>query len=162
MKKPVYLIAAMAQNRVIGKGDKLPWSIREDWRYFLDKTSEGVLIIGRKSFESFKKASERNVVVVSTRKEGFPGAEHAGSVEEALTKAHAMPVDGPIWICGGVRIYEETLPVGDKLYLTHVEAEVEGDTYFPADWQAHYPVLENERTSESGGYKLRFCVYRRS
>lgn len=158
--RPVYLIAAVAANGVIGRQGQLPWEIPEDARFFLDKSREGVLIMGRKSFEGFQEeARERAVIVVTRTKTDLPDAQVVASFSEGLELAGTHPEPGPVWICGGTSIYQEALSVGDRLYLTHVLADVEGDTFFPAQWADFFPRKVDSRLSHSGGFDLEFAVY---
>ena len=168
--KPINIIVACASNRVMGRKGRLPWSIPEDWRYFLDTTRGGILIMGRIAFEEMLAAgkvnSNRTFLVISRNDklmdsdDTLAGSVHIlQSVTQALEKAQAMP--GTIWICGGERIYEECLPLAGKLYLTEVHAVIEGDVFFPnwkyLDWE-----LVSERESSDENFKYTFKVMERA
>eukprot|EP01100_Stratorugosa_tubuloviscum_P002230 TRINITY_DN1509_c0_g2_i1.p1 TRINITY_DN1509_c0_g2~~TRINITY_DN1509_c0_g2_i1.p1 ORF type:complete len:171 (+),score=88.04 TRINITY_DN1509_c0_g2_i1:67-579(+) len=165
-KKAVYMIAACSENKVIGKNGKLPWSIPEDWQYFLDCSSTGILVMGRHSFSDMPSAPQRSIIVITSDGQAFidkigkpaPLLHTARNVREALDIAQQLEVPGPIWICGGTRVYEDCLPFTDKLYLTHVHAIVEGDTYFP-DWTNHFKTKISQRDSRDENYSYSFCIY---
>ena len=133
--KSINQIVAQSARRVIGKSGKLPWSISEDWAIFLRKTRGGVLIMGRLSFEEMLKEPDwednRTYVVISQNAEYDLGTavETASSFEEGLNLAKAQRK--AIWICGGTAIYEASLPYTETLHLTRIDADFEGDTYFP-------------------------------
>lgn len=133
--KPINQIVAWSDRRVIGKSGKLPWSIPEDWAIFLRKTRGGVLIMGRLSFEEMLKepewADHRNYIVISQKAHNDFGTlvETASSFEEGLNLAKAH--HKAIWICGGTAIYEASLPHADTVHLTRIDADFEGDTFFP-------------------------------
>ena len=158
--KPINMIVACSANRVIGKGGKLPWSIPEDWQYFLDKTAGGILIEGRKAYEEFGKALPGRTTIVLTRNPSvsYPDAHTAGSIERALEMAQGM--EGAIWIGGGQRIYEDVLPLTDLLYVTEVHAELEGDTFFP-EWKSELPVLVSRLQRRDANFGYDFCIYGR-
>lgn len=126
----VSIIAAIGKNRELGKGNDLIWHFREDMKFFKETTTGSTVIMGRKTFESLPKAlpNRRNIVI--SRNKGFKaeGAEVVGSVEKALKAAES----DEIFIIGGGRIYEQFLPLADKLYLTEIDAECEdAEVYFP-------------------------------
>ena len=151
------VIVACASNRVMGRNGRLPWNLREDWEYFLEKTKTGVLVMGRRCFEEFgEHARSRRVIVLSRNPTlAFPGARKAASLSEAL--AMTAPEREEVWICGGRTPYEEALPLADRLYLTQIHAEFDGDVQFP-DWGPHFPQELSRRDSESDGIRLSFLV----
>ena len=135
----------MSENRCVGQGDHLPWKLPDEWEYF-KKTTEGKpFLMGRKSYQAPDGlySSYRNVVVSSRDKLALDHqpAEQAHNLDEAL----AMLADeDEVYVLGGVSIFQEMLPRADKLYLTIVRADIEGDAYFPEinwqDWQEIYSV----------------------
>ncbi len=135
MPKPVQLIVACAENRVIGRAKALPFDIPEDKEWFHDRTANQVVVLGRICFETWPRVlldGRKPVVITRDRSLASPRVRVAASVAEALAIAQELP--GDIMVCGGQRIYEETLPLADRLLLTVVHAAVEGDTYFP-EWR---------------------------
>ncbi|MDX2108906.1 MAG: dihydrofolate reductase [Verrucomicrobiota bacterium] len=158
----VSIIVACAENRVIGRGGRLPWSIPLDWNYFLETTRGGVLVMGRKCYEEMVHMgvinAERRFVVLSRQADYAaenPSCEVAHDFEQGMEKARAHRL--PIWICGGQRVYEEALPIAERLYLTHVHSEVEGDTWFP-EWQSRFTHLLSSHEAEDAGFRLTFMV----
>ncbi len=123
----IAIIAAIGKNRVIGRDGKVPWHIPEDLKRFKRLTTGHAVVMGRKTWESLGKAlpGRRNIVI--SRHE-IPGAEHYASVGEALTALHDQE---KVFVIGGARVYAEFLGRADELYLTFVEQEADGDTYFP-------------------------------
>jgi dihydrofolate reductase len=135
LPKPIQLIVATAENRVIGRAGRLPFDIPEDKAWFHDRTANQVVVLGRICFETWSRATQdgrKPVVITRNRALASDKVRVAANVTEALAIAQELP--GEIMICGGQRIYEETLPLADRLLLTLVHAPVEGDTYFP-EWR---------------------------
>jgi len=131
------LIVSCAENRVIGRGGRLPWRIPEDWIFFQKQTAGQIVVLGRICFQTWPGAVRdgRRAVVVTHQPLPVPAAvETAASLAEALRKAESLP--GEIYVCGGQQIYEEALvlPRPLRLYLTLVHAEVPGDRFFP-EWR---------------------------
>jgi len=127
----VSLIAAVAENGVIGKDGSMPWRLPADLRRFRQITMGSPLIMGRLTFESLPGPLEgrRNIVLSKKAKNYWPnGAILAKSVEGALSAA--APAD-EVFICGGGEVYREFIDRAERIYLTRVEAEIEGDTTFP-------------------------------
>jgi dihydrofolate reductase len=122
-----HAIAAMSENRVIGAGGKIPWHLKDDFRWFKHKTMGGTLIMGRKTFESIGKPLPGRRTIVLTR-----GHIENPDVESWSVAASLPEIPGPGWICGGAEIYLQLLPKCEYLYLTRVKREVAGDTFFPA------------------------------
>lgn len=129
---PLALIVAVARNGVIGRGGDLPWHVSEDLKHFKKTTSGHTIIMGRKTHESIGRAlPKRRNIVVTRSGAAFEGCETAGSLEEAI--ALARTTDECPFIIGGASLYLEALPLATELYLTTIDEEVEGDTFFPTD-----------------------------
>jgi dihydrofolate reductase len=134
----VSLVAALARNRVIGAGNRLPWHLPEDLRRFKRLTMGAPVIMGRKTHESIGKAlpGRRNIVVTRQPDARFAGCEVAGSLDAALALAGDVP---EVFVIGGAELYRLALPRADRLYLTLIDADYDGDTFFPdfdpADWR---------------------------
>ncbi|MEO6995528.1 MAG: dihydrofolate reductase [Lacunisphaera sp.] len=158
MPKPISLIVACTENRVIGSGRLLPFQIPEDKAWFAAKTTGSVVILGRVSFEVWSAArTEGRQPVVVTRESSLAsaGVRVAPTVTEALAIAQTLP--GEIMVCGGARIYEETLPIAQRLFLTLVHAELPGDVKFP-EWR-HYPWRETwKRESQDANFRYTFSI----
>lgn len=135
----VTLIAAMAENRVIGREGRIPWHLSDDLRRFKRLTTGHTIIMGRKTWDSLGRALPGRENVVVTRQRGLqaPGATVVGSLDEALRHAQARG-DAEAFVIGGGEIYREALPRADRLELTLVHAAFEGDARFPeidpAEW----------------------------
>ena len=158
MPKPLNLIVACAANRVIGRAGRLPFDIPEDQAWFHEKTAGQTVVLGRVCFETWPRvqADGRSPVVI-TRNQSLASnrVRVAANVADALAIAQTLP--GEIMICGGQRIYEETLPLADRLLLTLVHAEVPGDTFFP-EWR-HLPWRETwKRESRDANYRYTFSI----
>jgi dihydrofolate reductase len=135
MAKPINLIVACAENRIIGHDRRLPFDIPEDKAWFHEKTAGTVVVLGRICYETWPRVRQDGripVVITSNQALAASGVHVASSVAEALALAQSLP--GEIMVCGGQRIYEETLPLCDRLLLTLVHADVPGDTWFP-EWR---------------------------
>jgi dihydrofolate reductase len=133
----IALIAAMANNRVIGRDNQLPWHIAEDLRFFKRMTLGKPLIMGRNTFESLgRPLPGRPHIVISRNPDYQPaGVERAATLEAAIARAtelaRASSAD-EIMVIGGAQVYAAALPHAQRIYLTLVDAEVAGDTHFPA------------------------------
>ena len=125
----ISIIVAIAENSVIGDKNALLWNIKEDMRRFRTTTTGHPVIMGRKTYESIGRPLPKRTNVVITRGDtAFEGCEMAHSLEEAIAK---FPADEEVFIIGGAQIYAQALPLADKLYLTVVHRNYEGDTSFP-------------------------------
>ena len=136
MTVPVALIAAVGRNGVIGAGEALPWRLPGDFVHFKQTTLGKPLIMGRKTFESIGRPLPGRTNIIVTRQEGYQpeGVLVFDSLEAALDHAQAIAeVDkaSEVLVGGGGEIYRETLPLADRLYITHVDAAPGGDTTFP-------------------------------
>lgn len=128
----VSLIVAMSQNRVIGRGGALPWRLSADLQRFKKLTMGHHIVMGRKTFESIGRPLAGRKMIVVTRQEDYC-ADHAcvaHSLPQAIEIAQAAG-DEEVFITGGSEIYRQGLEVADRVYLTLVHAEVDGDAYFP-------------------------------
>lgn len=163
MPRPLNLIVACSENRVIGRAGQLPWRIAEDWRYFRRQTTGKTVILGRISFESWKSIfdDDRHAIVL-TRNPALARdrVQVAHSLPSALALAEASPRE--IYICGGQRIFEEAivLPQATRLYLTLIHAHVEGDRYFP-EWRQQFPRVVAQRDSADEHYRYTFYTLER-
>ena len=161
MPKPIHLIVACSENRVIGRNSGLPWSIPEDTRFFQEKTRGQTVIMGSRSFAEWPSCVHgRDVVVLTHEPRPLPAnVLGATSLTEAI--ALAQPLRGEIYLCGGQRVYEDGLAIGDYLHLTLVHAQIDaGDTFFP-DWRSHFPREISRRESHDENWRYTFlCLGR--
>lgn len=131
----VTLVAAVARNGVIGADGGIPWHLPGEQRRFKELTVGHVLVMGRKTFESIGRPLPERTTVVVTRQPSWThdGVLTAAGVPEAI--ALAETIDEAVFVVGGAGVYAEALPLADRLELTHVDAEPEGDVWFPeVDW----------------------------
>jgi dihydrofolate reductase len=123
-------IAAMSENRVIGDGNKIPWHIPEDFKWFKKTTMGHVLIMGRKTFESIGKAlPERDTIVISRNSFNHPDVKSISNFDEIDLYADQ---NKKVFICGGAEIYKQTIENCSELYLTIVRKKITGDAFFPS------------------------------
>jgi dihydrofolate reductase len=154
----IVVIAAVARNRVIGKDNRLLWNIPEDMAHFKALTSGHTVIMGRKTWESLPPRfrplpGRRNIVISRQADYAAPGAETANSLENALKLASTAAT---AFVIGGEQIYRQAMAVADRLEITKVDQEPEGDAWFPeiaaVDW---------EITTKTEGKGFVFVTYRR-
>lgn len=158
----ISLIAAMDRNRTIGVGNKLPWRLPAEMAYFTRNTVGKTVIMGRKTFESLPKPlKDRRNVVLTRRQEYRPeGCETVHSIDEALR----LFKDEELMVIGGADIYAQFLPFADTIYLTAVDAKVEGgDAYFPyfsnSEWEL--TEIEKREADEKNAYAFTFQTFKR-
>jgi len=137
----ISLIAAVASNRVIGRNNELPWRLRDDLRFFAQKTTGHHVILGRKNYAAIGRSLPRRPNLVISRDPSF----HADcpvlpSLEQALELASAAG-ESEAFVIGGAQIYALALPLAHTFYRTRVLADVPGDIFFPdfdeSEWQVH-------------------------
>lgn len=130
-------ITAMAKNRVIGINNTLPWSLPEDMKFFRSKTSGHIMIMGRKTFESLPKPLPNRFHIIISRQSDYKvnheQVKIAASIEEAITMAEGLigPWPEEVFIIGGGQIYKESLAFVNKVYLTIIDKDFEGDAFYP-------------------------------
>lgn len=149
MKPKISILVAVSKNGVIGKNGKLPWHISEDIKRFKALTTGHPIIMGRKTWESIGSKplpNRANVIVTRDKKFKAEGGEVAHSVEEAIELAKKVEKE-EIFIIGGGEIYKLALPLTDRIYLTLVYKEVDGDTFFP-DYSDFKKVISEEEKSD--------------
>lgn len=148
----VSLIAAIGKNRVIGKDNSLPWKLPEDMKRFKELTIGKPVIMGRKTFESIGRPlpNRKNIILTRDKNYEAEGCKVVHSVEEALKFANANEV----MVIGGAQIYKEFLPVANKMYLTLIDEDFEGDAYFPE--YNIYEWGEVKRQEHQGKYRFIF------
>ena len=159
----INIIVAIDKNNAIGKNGDMPWHISTDLKYFKATTLGAAVIMGRRTWQSLgcrPLPKRRNIVVSSTLKDA-PGAEIASNLEEFIQN---WPKDELLFVIGGGEIYKATIKYADKLYITHVNCEVEGaDTFFP---EIDRDIWEIESDSgvivdEGSNLEIIFRVYKR-
>lgn len=166
------VIVAVSRNGVIGREGKLPWRLPSDMAHFKELTTGQIVIMGRKTYESippkFRPLPERTNIVLSRTMTEPPHQEVilAQSLDEALERYSSEPTK-KVFVIGGVEVYKEALPKAKKLFLTRIEAEVEGDAFFPYAslkfWKREWELEEASEIfqGEKDQYPISFRQYRR-
>jgi len=158
----ISLIVAMAQNGVIGRDNALPWRLPEDLKRFKEFTLGKPILMGRKTFEAIGRPlpGRANLVLTRDRDWHAPGVIPVHSVEEALRQTRTCD---ELVAIGGAEIYRLLLPLARRIYLTHVHADIPGDTYFPAFDPAQWDDVEFRSlpADERHAYPLTFVTLER-
>ena len=165
----IIAIAAVGRNGVIGKGSELPWNIPEDMKFFRESTRGQVVIMGRKTYDSLGKAlpARRNAVITRNSSWSVPDAEVYSELSSALTALApvAKLENKDLFVIGGAEIYALSLPFLDEVWLTEIDAEFDGDVFFPLYREGRFEaagfVRESvrEQADSSSPFRYRFCVY---
>ena len=123
------LIVAMAKNRTIGKDGQIPWRIKGEQKRFRELTTGNTIIMGRRSYEEIGHPlpNRMNIIVSNTKNYDAENCITVKSLQEALEKAGK----GDVYICEGAGLYKEAVPLVDIMYITEIDATIEGDTFFP-------------------------------
>jgi dihydrofolate reductase len=159
----VALVAAVAANGVIGAGNRLPWRLADDLRHFRALTTGHAVIMGRRTWESLPRALPERQNIVVTRQRGYAaaGAEVAGSFNEALA---LVRLPEPVFCIGGGELFREALARAQRLYLTEIDRDYDGDALFPP-WRAdrwREIAREARRSEDSGGFDYAYATYERT
>lgn len=125
----IALIVAFAKNQVIGNKGCIPWKIKGEQRRFKELTTGNVVIMGRRSYEEIGRPLPNRTTIVVSNTKNFDGENCLTA--RSLTEAIRLAGDKDIYISGGAKLYEEALPLVEKMYITEIDSEIEGDTYFP-------------------------------
>jgi dihydrofolate reductase len=143
----ISMIVARSRNHVIGKDNQMPWKISADLQFFKKVTMGYPIIMGRKTWESIGRPlpGRRNVVVSRNTNYSAIGAELVGSLDQALELLKEFK---RVFVIGGQQLFTQAFPQADELFITEIEIQVDGDTYFeipdPNDWQEAERILESE------------------
>ncbi|WP_299661111.1 type 3 dihydrofolate reductase [uncultured Psychromonas sp.] len=156
----ISMIVAMANHRVIGLDNKMPWHLPADLQYFKKTTLGKPVIMGRKTYDSIGRALPGRLNIVVSRDDSLEitGVTCVTSVEQALLAAKGV---AEVMIIGGATIYEHFLPVANRLYLTFIDLETKGDTHFPdyltqGEWEK--VSSENYLADEKNAHNLEFVT----
>jgi dihydrofolate reductase len=163
-------IAAMAKNRVIGVNGKLPWDLPEDMKFFKETTMGHIMIMGRKTFESMPGVLPKRFHIVISRSKEYK-FEHKNvlvvdSIESAISAAKKQMESQPAWgkevfIIGGGEIFKQAMKYTNKLYLTIIDKDFSGDSFFPELDLNQFELIKKERRDGDGRLPFDFCVYHR-
>ncbi len=157
----VSAIVATAKNNVIGKDNNIPWYLPDDLKYFKAKTLNHHVIMGRKSYESIGHPLPKRTNIIVTRNSFFIASNClvVHTVEDGLEIARKNNEE-EVFILGGAQIYELSIPYLDRLYITEIDLEVEGDTFFPQlnmdEWKlvSEDPRKANEKNEHDYNFKI--------
>lgn len=154
----ISLIVAIAQNNVIGKDNQLPWHYKNDLKYFKEITTNHTVVMGRNTFESIINRNgkilpnRKNVVVTRNRNFKYKDVEVIHDFEEYLKQDHK----DEIFIIGGNQIFKDSFKYADRLYITHIHKDYDGDVFFPEYNQNDFKLISRNDDGE-----LSFCLYER-
>ncbi len=166
----VAIYVAIAENGVIGRDGGLPWKLSTDLKRFKEGTMGKPIVMGRKTWESFPRRplpGRLNIVVTRDKTYRAEGGETAQSLGDAIAlatvRARCMANVDEICVIGGGQIYDQALPLADRLYITHVLASVDGDTVFPPIDPAVWRLVSAEDfpAGEKDSHATRYAVYER-
>jgi dihydrofolate reductase len=157
----ICIIAALSENRVIGKDGQIPWRIPEDMKHFRELTTPHPIIVGRKTYESFPKRPLPNRVNIILSREYTKTTDsdvdldvyHYKHLGSAIALGASLDHE-KVFIVGGGQIYNQTIDLADRLFLTLVRGDFDGDTYFP-DYSAFRKIVSEEQR-ESNGLRYKF------
>ena len=160
----ISFVVAAGTNNVIGKNGKLPWNLPNDLRYFKNVTWAMPVIMGRKSFESLGKplAGRKNIIITRQKNYHPEGAVAVQSLKDALFVANEMDVK-EVFVIGGGEIFKMAWEKANRIYLTRVKMEMEGDTYFPAIDPKEWKLISQKdfEADEKNAYAHSFQVWER-
>ena len=139
----IALIVAFAKNQVIGNNGCIPWKIKGEQKRFKELTTGNVVIMGRRSYEEIGKPlpNRKTIVISNTKNFDSEDCVTAKSLKEAIKLAG----DKDIYVSGGAKLYEEALPLVEKMYITEIDCDIKGDTYFPFFDEKNFVKEINER-----------------
>ena len=150
----------MSLNRVIGAGNKIPWHLPEDFKWFKQMTLGHILVMGRRTFDSIgRPLPQRTTLVLSRGTPAIAGVRMISSLAELPPVLKEMP-GREVFVCGGAQVYEQALPLCSDLYLTLVKRQVDGDAFFPpfeAQFELNRQVLDHAEFKVLHYKNLRGC-----
>jgi len=151
----ITLIAAVAENNAIGKGNKMLWHLPDDFRYFRRNTLGHSVVMGRKTFESIgKPLPERRNIVLSRRADWVAeGVDVANSVDDVLAYCRD---ERDVFVIGGADLYRQMLPLAQRILLTRVHARPDGDAFFPEIHEAEWALTQQEQHPRDEKHALDF------
>ncbi len=161
MKPLLTLIAAVARNGIIGRDNALPWRLPEDLKHFKALTTGHPIVMGRKTWKSLGRPlpGRHNIVVTRDALYRAEGVTVVNSLEDALRLASDS---GELFVIGGAEVYRLALPLADRLQFTEIDADFDGDTYFPVFDRAAWRETSRERHRSASGFDYAFVTYERS
>jgi len=159
----ISILVAMAKNRVIGRNNALPWQLPPDLKRFKELTMGHHIVMGRKTYESIGRPLPGRTSVIITRQPDYqvPGALVVASIDQALKVCSAgKEVDQEIFVIGGAQIYRQSLGLCQRIYITEIQQEFDGDTLFPELNQQVWREISREkhRLNDDDGLEYHFVV----
>lgn len=157
------IVAAVAKNRVIGAGNALPWRLPEDLRRFKALTLGHPIVMGRKTWDSLGRPlpGRTHIVVSRDARLRAAGAERACSLDEAIARATTAPGSEEIFIIGGAEIYRQALPLAQRMQITEIDRDFDGDVFFPPFDPREWIEKGRERHRSETGLDYAFITYER-
>ncbi len=159
----ISFVVAMDKNRVIGKDNSIPWHLPEDLKFFKKVTMGHPIVMGRKTYESIGKPlpGRENVIVTRNVDYKAEGCIVLHSIEEL--KKYIDEKNEEVSIIGGAQLFKETFPIADRLYITEIHREFEGDTFFPEYPESEWTLTSKEKgvKDEKNPYDYYFMIYDR-
>ena len=153
------IVVAMDSNRLIGKDNGLPWHLPADLAFFKKLTTGNTILMGRKTFDSIGRPlpNRRNIVITRNADIEITDCEVVNSIEKALSLVQS---ETEVMVIGGAKLYQQILPIADRLYITQVEGEFDGDTYFPSYNEAEWSQIsiDSREPDEDNHHKCHFIT----
>ncbi|SEL39788.1 dihydrofolate reductase [Nitrosovibrio tenuis] len=168
MRPRLSALVAMAWNRVIGKNNALPWRLPADLKHFKTLTMGHPIIMGRKTYESIGRPLPGRICIIVTRQSGYAvnDALVVNSIAEALEACNNViggrVADRESFVIGGAEIFRQTLPMCDRLYITEIQRDFEGDVLFPEFNYAEWIEVSREKHLDDSGLEYHFVVFDRT
>ena len=156
-KPQFYIIAAMSENHVIGQQDRLPWHLPDEWEHFRKVTKDKAFITGRKSFEApdALHSAYKNIVLTRQQKENQADIEYVRDLDAA---AALLKDENEVFVLGGASVFEQALPLVEKLYLTIVHTTLEGDAFFPKIAWEEWELVSSEHHHTDARHQYAFSM----
>lgn len=158
----INIVAAVSKNRVIGNNGKLPWSLPEDMKFFTKTTNSYPVVMGRKTFESIGRPLKNRINIILTRNENYKKENCIiyNNIEDVVKEFG----EENLMVIGGEKIYDQFLPYADKMYITYIDEDFDGDTFFPEfdnkDW---IKISEEKGIKDSKNpYNYYFRIYKKN
>ena len=156
------IVVAMDSNRLIGKDNGLPWHLPADLAFFKKLTTGNTILMGRKTFDSIGRPlpNRRNIVITRNADIEITGCEVVNSIEKALSLVQS---ETEVMVIGGAKLYQQILPIADRLYITQIEGEFDGDAYFPSYNEAEWSQIsiDSREPDENNHHKYHFITFDR-
>jgi len=158
----ISIIAAIGKGRVLGKDGAIPWHLPADFAYFKKTTLNHPIIMGRRTFESIgKPLPDRTNIILSTQGTSYDGTVTQTSLKDAI--AYGETLSNEVFVIGGARVYADSIDIADRIYLTYIDGEFAGDTFFPEVKESEWIEISRDShdADERNEYGMVFVVYDR-